>query len=89
MGKASYREIGGPGGLLAHCASFEGNTMWARWTSDHTVYEVFSYSAMIACYRRLTGEVFVSDKHWSNTTTRQQNLCRAWLATARPEKREQ
>ena len=83
---ANYRQIGGPGGHLAHCTTFEGHTMRGEWNHDHTVYEVFSYATMIAAFTPATGDVYVSEQRYSNTTSRQQGLCRAWLATARKER---
>lgn len=85
MGYAACRRIGGPDGLLARTEPFEGNTMWARWTTTDAPfrmlrhYEVYSYSTQIAEYDRATGGLRVADGHWSVTTTRHQNLCRAWL----------
>lgn len=79
MTQASYKAIGGPGGHLAHCRPFTGNTMHAEWNDG--VYEVTSYRTIIAAFNPLTG-VYVSEQHFSRTTSRHQGLCRAWLATA-------
>jgi len=77
MSQASYRAIGGPDGLLANRAPFEGNTMSA-YIDAHGVYNVMSYATVIAT-RAPDGTVDVPDRRYSNTTSRQQNLCRAWL----------
>lgn len=78
MPNANYREIGGPDGLLARKRDFVGNSMSAEWNGDF--YEVFSYSTIIARYMNgHPNETWVSDEYYSHTTSRHQNLCRAWL----------
>lgn len=78
MSKASYRAIGGSDGHLANLRPFHGNTMSAR--TEDGKYRVYSYSTEIAWYDFDTKEKWVSNGHWSSTTSRQQNLARAWLA---------
>ena len=76
---ASYREIGGPDGLLARMKAFDGNSMSARYVDGK--YVVFSYATEIArvedtgMYLRRT----LNTRKYSVTTSRQQNLCAAWL----------
>lgn len=108
MGQATYNEIGGPGGYLAHEEPFEGNTMraarvsvaqnvkglphphgrtpsdvaeWFRQDRDQggVRYVVWSYATIIA-WVTTGGTVCIPDEGYSVTTSRQQNLCRAWLA---------
>lgn len=76
---ASYRDIGGPDGLLARTVPFAGNTMSAQ-EADGT-YRVYSYATEIARVEETEAGLrkWVSDKYYSVTTSRQQNLCRAWL----------
>lgn len=63
---------------LANREAFRGNSLWASWLNS-TQYTVFSYSTPIAEIDTLTGKVWVSDKKYSNTTSRGQNLIkRAW-----------
>lgn len=73
--RASYREIGGPDGLLARRESFRGNSMSAH--HEGSDYVVVSYSTEIA--RANHEGVIVHERYYSVTTTRQQNLRRAWL----------
>lgn len=76
--KANYRQI--PDRLRGR-TPFQGNSMRAERTDypDETFeYRVYSYATEIARVTRM-GEVIVYPEHYSVTTTRQQNLCRAWL----------
>lgn len=81
---ASYREIGGPDGLLARTVPFAGNTMSAQEDADGT-YRVYSYATEIARVERVEEpdwcglRKWVTEEYFSTTTSRQQNLCRAWL----------
>lgn len=50
-----------------------------REDAERINYVVFSYSTPIAWATR-DGAVHVVDQTFSQTTTRQQNLCRAWLS---------
>lgn len=75
--RANYRSIGGPDGLLARKRPFEGNTMSA-YLDDRGGYHVISYSTEIATWTPGEG-ADVPDAYYSRTTTKQQNLCRAWL----------
>ncbi len=74
---ATYRQIGGPNGLLARKGAFVGNSMSAHTERDGT-YVVVSYRTPIATWRPGVG-ADVPDQRYSVTTSRQQNLCRAWL----------
>lgn len=85
---ASYREIGGPDGHLAARRPFTGNSMSAHLSADGDRYTVCSYETVIAEWvsgegarmverRTIGGEMTVP--YYSPTTTRHQNLCRAWL----------
>ena len=74
---ATYREIGGPDGLLARGLPFDGNSMSAR-TDRHGAYCVYSYATEIARVDADGRQTF-NDQHYSQTTSRQQNLCHAWL----------
>ena len=95
MRKSNYREIQDPSGFLANLTPFQGNTMSGRIVkldyegSDknvplservHTFYVVRSYSTDIAWYDFNEYKVTVPDRRYSVTTSRQQNLCKAWLA---------
>lgn len=72
---ANYRQI--PHSLLSQ-EPFEGNSMSAR--RDHTGdYVVFSYSTEIARVDHRTGERTFNDRKYSTTTSRHQNLVRAYL----------
>lgn len=82
MANANYQQIGGPFGLLAQKKPFQGNSMSARWettAAGNPVYRVFSYSTEIASYIPKYDNTYISDGRWSTTTSRHQNLCRAWL----------
>jgi hypothetical protein len=76
MGRASYGEIGGPGGLLARREPFQGNSMSARLEPDGA-YVVTSYRTDIAW--AAGDDVVITDQRYSTTTTRHTNMCRAWL----------
>lgn len=55
---------------------FKGNSMWAYW--DGEVYKVVSYSTLIA-EQGSRGNLLISDRKYSTTTSRHQNLIRrAW-----------
>jgi hypothetical protein len=75
---SSYRKIQGPRGHLAKREPFTGNTMSAV-RGHGEDYLVSSYETVIAWCDGVTGEVTIQDKFYSPTTTRHQNLCRAWL----------
>lgn len=84
--KATYNDIGGPNGLLATKDAFVGNSMSARWEyiGGDFIYQVFSYLTLIAAYYppRKVGEDEMrwhTDDRYSVTTSRHQNLCKAWL----------
>ena len=86
----SYREIGGPGGLLARLEEFTGNSMHAVGDVDRDGYSVYSYETEIARVVRdpETGS-FVAfhaeTNRWSVTTARHLSLVRSWLpGTLRP-----
>ena len=55
--------------------TFRGNSSWSRITEDNT-YEVYSYNTLVATKQLDTGESWVSDERYSNTTSRLQNLIR-------------
>ncbi len=74
--RASYNQIGGPNGLLANRRPFEGNSMSAI-VDAYGEYIVYSYATIIA--QADASRVVVVPDYYSHTTTRQQNLCRAWL----------
>lgn len=82
----TYREITGPTGYIARRVPFKGNSMRARIDGDF--YFVYSYSTCIASVRiswtKADGECayggpIVSSDRYSVTTSRHQNICRAWL----------
>lgn len=77
---SSYRQIGGPNGHLARLEGFRGHSLSARMGSDG-VYRVVSYDTEIARVDTRTApfEKRIRDRYYSPTTTRGQNLCRAWL----------
>lgn len=86
--KATYNDIGGPNGYLANKRPFVGNSMSARWeyNGDRMVYRVYSYHTDIATYYPpldgadpSTQTRWYEDRYWSVTTSRHQNLCKAWL----------
>lgn len=83
---ANYSEIGGPDGKLARLEPFNGNSMSARGDVDGNGYCVFSYATMIARVDRAPDDgkfvASVTTGGFSPTTSRQQNLCRAWLPGA-------
>lgn len=83
MASEPMKNVGGSDGHLAHCRPFTANSMHAEWDSEF--YLVFSYKALIAVFNRRTGEKSIGEHHYSSTTTKHQNLCRAYLATARTE----
>ena len=60
---------------LKHLNTFRGNSSWARINENNT-YEVYSYNTLIATKQLDTGESWVSDERYSNTTSRIQNLIR-------------
>jgi hypothetical protein len=70
---ANYRQIRD---LLAERKPFKGNSMSAELKADGD-YFVRSYSTIIASV--VNGEVYVSDTHYSRTTSRHQGLCRTYL----------
>lgn len=71
MSYASYQDMPG---LLSRQKPFTGNSARARWTNSG-VYEVRSYSTVIATYR--TGEGWtIPEEYYSRTTSRLQNLVR-------------
>lgn len=72
MSYAAYRDIPG---LLSLRREFTGNSARARWT-DSGVYEVRSYSTVIATYSPEDGWT-IPDKHYSRTTSRLQNIVRS------------
>lgn len=72
--RMNYREIRA---ALANLKEFKGNSMSARWADG--AYLVRSYSTVIATYDPETECRWVSDDHYSVTTSRHQNLCRTWL----------
>lgn len=92
MSKSNYRQIPQK---LHRKEEFTGNTMRGRWEYayadfrhlDHRVskgnwaYLVYSYATVIALWDPSEGTAIVNTGRYSNTTTRHQNLCRAWLAT--------
>ena len=80
MKQATYNAIGGPHGHLANLRSFDGNSMSAqrRGVPGQPQYIVYSYATIIARVE-VDGTVWVSDLYYSPTTSRHQNLCRAWL----------
>lgn len=55
--------------------TFRGSSSWSIITEDNT-YEVYSYNTLIATKQLDTGESWVSDEKYSNTTSRLQNLIR-------------
>lgn len=69
---ATYREI--PRLISCH-EPFTGNSASARWT-DSGVYEVISYSTVIATYTPGTGWN-IPDEYHSRTTSRLQNIVRS------------
>lgn len=83
----SYRAIGGPDGKLAGLEPFNGNSMSAFGDVDAKHgpgYSVYSYATEIARVIRHpdTGSfvaLVTESGTYSPTTSRQQNLCRAWL----------
>lgn len=77
---ATYRDIGGPDGLLAREVAFSGSSMSARTGADG-VYRVYSYATEIASVTP-DGRRTLNTRHYSPTTSRQQNLCRAWLRSS-------
>ena len=80
MSKATYSEIGGPDGHLANRRPFEGNSMSAYWSVwlGYKVYRVFSYTTQIA--ESSPAALLLNEDQYSVTTSRHQNLCRAWLS---------
>lgn len=76
MPSNTYSDIGGPTGYLASHSPFQGNSMWAVYEGKD--YVVFSYSTEIARLKP-NGEKILNTEKYSNTTSRHQNLCRAWL----------
>lgn len=84
MTYATYRDIGGPSGLLARTIPFEGNTMSAHWSNDRCAYRVFSYSTCIAEYRPYEdgGTLHVTVPTYSVTSARHQSLAKVWCAYA-------
>jgi hypothetical protein len=81
MGKVSYSEIGGPGGKLARCQEFRGNSMRAERTDTH--YIIYSYRTVIGTYDLIAGELDDRGGRYSVTTSRHQGLMRAWTGRAR------
>ena len=71
---ATYNEIPS---LLSKRSEFEGNSMSARFDGAG-IYTVLSYSTPIATVHHETG-VWISETKYSRTTSRHQNLCKAWL----------
>lgn len=70
---------------IAHCGRLYTNPEEAARLHGKTlVYIVWSYSTPIAVVTD-TGERIIPDIGYSVTTTRQQNLCRAWMGNAIPE----
>lgn len=82
MRRVSYREIGGPSGLLANREPFTGNSMSGYRHADGS-YDVYSYRTLVASYNPEADESWVSDNHWGKTTARHLGLCRAWLPRVR------
>lgn len=86
MSKVGYHQIGGPSGLLARLQSFENHTgsMSAAWTTPNRdgreVYQIWSYSTLMAIYDPLNGTLYYNEHPYSVTTARQQTLIRAWTA---------
>jgi hypothetical protein len=82
---SNYKEIGGMTGHLARLEPFTGNSMSGHWvapknpTTHQAYYSVVSYSTEIARVTMFPLDVWVTDTHYSVTTTRQQNLCRKFL----------
>ena len=75
MRYSNYREIARK---VANLENFKGNSMSGFWL-DSTQYVVFSYSTEIARHDLATGRTGVTDRKFSSTTSRQQNLVRkAW-----------
>lgn len=64
--------------LLRGKRPFRGNSMRAEYNSLTGEYKVYSYETVIAGWTNLSG-AWVSDDYYSVTTSRHQNLCRAWL----------
>ena len=88
MPNATYREIPE---LLRQRKPFNGNTMHAYSyhasaaiidNDDPVVYVVMSYHTDIA-YVHASGRVVINDAKYSATTSRHQNLCRAYLTQER------
>jgi hypothetical protein len=79
---ASYRDIGGPGGHLAHLRSFRGHSLSAAWEGE--VYKVRSYRTVVAEVREHAGQhlVDVSPIFHPVTTSRGQVLAGVWAARA-------
>lgn len=80
---SNYEQIKGH---LARLDEFKGNTMSARWEGDR--FCVYSYSTQIAEFEPGVGR-WISDVHYSVTTRRHKNLCRAYLPCAHTETHEE
>ena len=73
VGNATYQEIPG---LLATRVPFTGNSAQGFWDADN-IYCVTSYATLIAWSAVGQDGFTVSDRCYSRTTSRIQNLCRA------------
>lgn len=85
MARLGYRQIGSPNGALANLEDFVNHTTsmqgyWITYSNGYTVYQVLSYSTIIAIYDPAKSTVYWNERDYSNTTARQQTLVRAWLA---------
>lgn len=71
---------------LTHLQEFKGNSMSATIVDhpDHRgkVYQVKSYSTVVATWDDVRG-TWITDQHYSVTTSRHVNLCRVNLPEAR------
>lgn len=78
-GKATYDDIGGPGGHLACRRPFRGNSLFAHVDERTGDYVVMSYNTEIARVNPAGEIVYFNDRKYSQTTTYHQTVCRSWL----------
>ena len=74
VAKANYRTIPS---LLAERKPFKANTMSAKIEGNE--YVIYSYSTPIAWVDLDSGDKTFNETRYSVTTSRQQNLCKAYL----------
>ena len=66
--------------MLDNAKAFSGSSMSAHNVTGTPIYEVLSYETLILRIDLITGSYYFNERRYSNTTSHQQCILRAFLA---------